>query len=267
NFVGPYYSRSSQVGSSSPIADPAIRRISTILQFISDFAPQVILTTPPAQGLEIGVDFGYLLFSLATAFPQIDWHGLEHASRKFISDPNYRRLFEKYNCKLHLTDVVSQPLPYADNSCSIVTFSEVLEHISPDRVPALIREIYRVLRPGGWLIISSPNLVCSINRIKILAGKSILEPVDAFLKEGDTYGHIRLYTAEEFTAMAKRCGYIIRHIRYENILSWNWYSNSLLKDILYRIIWLLEGPVRLFTDRISDTWYAVLQKEADRTGS
>lgn len=46
-------------------------------------------------------------------------------------------------------------LPLPDNSIDIITSFETVEHVPDDT--ALIEEFHRVLRPGGFLIISTPN--------------------------------------------------------------------------------------------------------------
>lgn len=50
---------------------------------------------------------------------------------------------------------LNQTLPFDDGSFGAVTAIEVIEHLENPR--HLIREISRVLRPGGWAVITTPN--------------------------------------------------------------------------------------------------------------
>lgn len=51
---------------------------------------------------------------------------------------------------------LKQPLPYRDGSFDAVLLSEVVEHLH--ETPELLRECLRVLRPGGYVLITTPNL-------------------------------------------------------------------------------------------------------------
>ncbi len=50
---------------------------------------------------------------------------------------------------------VAERLPFADASFDVVTFVDVIEHVADAR--AAVREIARVLRPGGTLYLFGPN--------------------------------------------------------------------------------------------------------------
>jgi ubiquinone/menaquinone biosynthesis C-methylase UbiE len=59
-------------------------------------------------------------------------------------------------------------LPYQDNFFDTVICGEVIEHlVDPDH---LLEEIYRVLKPDGHLLITTPNLASWYNRLLLLFG-------------------------------------------------------------------------------------------------
>lgn len=63
-------------------------------------------------------------------------------------------------------------LPFADASFDAVVCCQVLEHFSHSHLPA-VREMRRVLVPGGMLEVDVPNVVSFRNRSRMLRGKNI----------------------------------------------------------------------------------------------
>ena len=53
--------------------------------------------------------------------------------------------------ELHAGD--ARALPVADASIDLVTMVDVVEHLAPDELAAALREVVRVLRPGGRLFV------------------------------------------------------------------------------------------------------------------
>ncbi|MFI1163211.1 methyltransferase domain-containing protein [Streptomyces sp. NPDC020801] len=99
-------------------------------------------------------------------------------------------------------------LPLRTACADAVLFSEVIEHlVDPD---AALDEIRRVLRPGGHLMLSTPNLAAWYNRALLLAGvQPVFSEVSLRAIHGrpgtQVVGHLRLYTARalrEFVAAA-----------------------------------------------------------------
>jgi SAM-dependent methyltransferase len=61
---------------------------------------------------------------------------------------------------------MEKPLPFADSSFDVVICLEGIEHVVEPY--SLIKEICRVLRPDGIVILSLPNVQCLFSRLKFL---------------------------------------------------------------------------------------------------
>ncbi|WP_458243585.1 class I SAM-dependent methyltransferase [Streptomyces sp. MAI_2237] len=101
-------------------------------------------------------------------------------------------------------------LPFGAASADAVLFSEVIEHlVDPD---AALDEIRRVLRPGGHLMLSTPNLAAWYNRGLLLAGvQPVFSEVSLRGIHGrpgtEVVGHLRLYTARALREFVAASGF------------------------------------------------------------
>ncbi len=239
---------------------PDTIRILTILQMISPFASQIRERSLPYRGLEIGSGYGSLLLSLVKIFSDFEWTGLEHPQREYIKDDKYLKFFQQNDCQIKLCDLAEQKLPFENDYFSLITFSEVIEHLPPEKVLTVINEINRILCSKGYIIVSSPNLVSLNNRIKLFLGKTIFEPPIPLPDKGNTFGHVRLYTAEEFIYLCRTTRLIPRQIKYKSVF-YNWkYTTQSWKNIIYKVSWLLELLCKPLMNKLADTWYILLEK-------
>lgn len=113
--------------------------------------------------LEIGTGSGYgveVIAPHANKFTTIDKHPTQG-----LSLPD--------NCTFRQATV--PPLPFDDESFDFVISFQVIEHIKRDK--EFVKEVFRVLRPGGKFIVSTPNKKMSLTR---------------------NPWHVREYTADEF---------------------------------------------------------------------
>ena len=96
-------------------------------------------------------------------------------------------------------------LPFKDDSFDCVISSQVIEHIPYDEV--LFTEMRRVLRPGGMLIIGTPDYAT--------LGWRIIEPTYGFLLPGGYADeHITHYTRGKLTEILARHGFAVEQVAY-----------------------------------------------------
>ena len=114
-----------------------------------------------------------------------------------------------------------EPLPFADDAIDVVVFNEVFEHLRINPI-FTFREIGRVLRPQGTLLLSTPNLI-SLKGWWHLAVKGHTNAAlyDAFeeLETVGHAGHVRIYTPKEVTTFLEKMGFAV-HIICHRAIGW-----------------------------------------------
>jgi len=78
-------------------------------------------------------------------------------------------------------DGIFPPFPFEDDQFDTIVTFQVIEHVKKDE--EFIKEIHRVLKPGGQALITTPNIKMTLSR---------------------NPWHIREYTAEELTALCRK---------------------------------------------------------------
>ncbi|MBK9476059.1 MAG: class I SAM-dependent methyltransferase [Tetrasphaera sp.] len=119
---------------------------------------------------------------------------------------------------------VTQGLPLETGSFACVVAGEIIEHVpDPDQ---LLREIRRVLVPGGTLIVSTPNMVSWANRILVPLGVQPLGTETSsevalgrrhrILGQGNqVQGHLKLFTHRALAEILARYGFTV--VRREGV--------------------------------------------------
>ncbi len=153
--------------------------------------------------LEVGIGYGSLVAMIRRLFPSYNIFALEHPSRRYLSSREYREFLKEQNVRLICSDVVADGIPFECCSFDVVTFCDVIEHL-PFPPDFALAEIKRVLSPGGYLIISTPNKATLSRRIKFLLGIEI-NPLPAVGTCYDPYRpHIFEYTQGELVNLVSR---------------------------------------------------------------
>jgi len=109
-----------------------------------------------------------------------------------------------------------EDLPWEDNFFDAVVCCQALEHFTHTHLFA-VREMHRVLKPGGILELDVPNVVCLRNRSRLLRGKNITWDYEEFylhaepiLQNGMSFyplRHNREFTIDELRILFREAGF------------------------------------------------------------
>lgn len=143
---------------------------------------------PPAAGrrlLDVGCGAGNMIHHLSH-YGQVK--GLE-------IDPRPVKMARQRGYDVDLFDV-TQPMPFSENSFDVITALDVIEHNQDDL--AILADSYRILKPGGYMIITVPALMW------------------LWSHNDDINAHVRRYTAAELNQKLAQTGLIVRRVTYNN---------------------------------------------------
>ncbi|MCB2180418.1 MAG: class I SAM-dependent methyltransferase [Desulfobulbaceae bacterium] len=95
--------------------------------------------------------------------------------------------------------------PYSNAEFDLVIFAEIIEHLLKDPCKVL-REIKRVLRPGGVMILTTPNVARLENVARLISGENIYDPYSGY----GPYGrHNREYNRHDLVQLLQHEGFAI----------------------------------------------------------
>lgn len=112
---------------------------------------------------------------------------------------------ERYEFEYRSINVERDPFPFPDAQYDLVLCCELLEHllIHPSH---MFYEAHRVLKPGGAVFVSTPNVLRSANVRALLEGRNVYE---AYHGNGIYGRHNREYTPAEVPQLLESCGFSI----------------------------------------------------------
>ncbi|MFC1667927.1 class I SAM-dependent methyltransferase [Chlamydiota bacterium] len=126
-------------------------------------------------------------------------------------------------------DLEKQKTPFTDNTFDYVLGSEIIEHLY---FPLnFLKEAFRTLKPGGFLIVTTPNLPRLKNRLNLFfRGKSVNPHLhgNEIVFSNNDWTHKREYTGAEVVKMLEALGFKTCSIKYTPLLH---YPNSFKKKI------------------------------------
>jgi len=199
-------------------ADMAFKkRVQTVFDWVEPTDDKLILDMPCGRGFYLNMIRYVSKCRLVGA--ELDWDVILKAKRNVGHLPD-----------IALNNANIYALPYKDETFDAAILSEILEHVEDD--VAALKEVYRVLKPGGVVAITVPNanypfLWDPINKtLETLFKTHIQHGMFA----GIWANHVRLYKRDELRSAVLNAGFVVEEER-----SFTHYCFPFIHNLVYGI--------------------------------
>jgi 2-polyprenyl-3-methyl-5-hydroxy-6-metoxy-1,4-benzoquinol methylase len=230
-----------------------ISGFSRVLKFL--FSPlsnyfRTVKVIEKGKYLDVGCGIGY--FPLVMKYLGMEPHGVEPAA--------FDQELSKYY-SLNILNSTLEDAKYENDYFDVISLNHVLEHVPNPSVT--IEELYRILKPGGYLIIAVPLKDSLASKI---FGK--------FWAQLDTPRHLHLFSTEILKQYARKYNFDIMKIRYNSepryqiigslMYFWESFSgkksNRMLVHNLYLNLMLIPFTSMLNLLKLGDQCEIILKK-------
>lgn len=213
---------------------------STIIRYLSPGSKILDFGSGPADKAVVLSDLGYNCVCLDDL--NDDWHHQDDNINKILS-------FAK-NSNIEFVIKNDDVLPFSSGSFDLIMMNDVIEHLH-DSPAKIIEDLLKLLRPNGYLLITTPNLVNLRKRIDVILGKTNLPNFRSFyFYPGKWRGHVREYVKSDFIELCEYAGLSVIELRNYHFM-------------IDKLNYLLRWPYVFFTFLIPntrDTWLLFAQK-------
>lgn len=184
----------------------------------------------PFRILDVGNSFQTLLFAKALPSARVDTLG--------FFDHRFPAGADSGHYEMDLNDSYFPerwPVP-REGTYDLVAFMEVIEHLytSPLQVLSCLKSL---LRPGGLLLVQTPNAAALKKRLKLLNGRN---PYERIRVDRANPGHFREYTVSDLEYYAKQSGFQVESVHMDSFLV----DGKRFDRICDRLSRYLPGPLK-----------------------
>jgi ubiquinone/menaquinone biosynthesis C-methylase UbiE len=204
--------------------------------------------------LEIGTGTGYGVDIIAP-----------NAS-EFVTLDKYRSsCVDSLPTNVRFVEATVPPLPFEDEMFDYVVSFQVIEHIKHDK--RLVREVMRVLRPGGKFIVSTPNKPMSLTRNPWHVREYTAEELSQLLSDFSSVEQLGVAGNERVWEYYRHNAESVRRIVRFDVLRMQWWLPRWVLQIPYDILnrmnrRKLHGQNRELTESIQMSDYSLQSVDA-----
>ena len=163
---------------------------------------------PPRRLLELGAAPGALTLSLSRQGYDVTAVDLGEALDGWgdQAEGAMTSAFTERGIQLLARDLESVPYPFDDETFDVVLLTEVIEHLR-DYPARVVGEARRLLKPGGLLLITTPNAAAIQRRVDLLFGRTVYTPLRDWIGGLPHARHAREYTVTELKSLISHAGF------------------------------------------------------------
>ncbi len=136
--------------------------------------------------------------------------------------------FDKVVCK---KADLTKSLPFDDNYFDVVVAMEVTEHIMDHEV--FFREIHRILKPGGRLLVSTPNILSLKSRWRYFMSGFFYTFKPLELRNYNGLQHTASLTADQYNYLGVKFGFKEVQVNVDK-----YQGTSIFLMVTYPLLWL-----------------------------
>ena len=169
---------------------------------------QMIPVDATGKLLEMGSN-PYFTTTLLKKFRKLDLYGANFFSTpddSIVQTVFNEKYGEKFVYESKLFNIEKSIFPYPESTFDYVLFCEIIEHLVENPVHVL-EQIFRILKPKGTIILTTPNVARASNIEKLSRGENIYDP---YSKYGIYGRHNREYTIHELTELLSKTGFEVK---------------------------------------------------------
>ncbi len=187
--------------SADPYIENHLRRYRHTLAALESISPE-----SGGVGLEVGTSWLFALTMRAgLGFERVDVTDFRPSEDRTsvpvdLSYPSFRGRFDAFNVNLESNRLPAEPEQY-----DVLLCCEVLEHMDVDPM-FMLAELNRVARPGGRLLLTTPNVTSSRNVAKMLQGFAPHFYMQ-YHKDRSPYRHNIEYAPDQVLALVDGAGF------------------------------------------------------------
>lgn len=220
------------------LSKPTQDRLEKLLSNVGDMslkrrARKIIESINPKKGekiIDLGCGTGYYLFLLSNLGIKLNLTGFDYDKKAIREAYDF---FHDKKIKFVTGDL--HKITFKGNSFDKAVVSEVLEHVENDE--KVLKEVYRILKPNGALVISVPGINYPFfwDPINFILQHFFKTHIKKGFFSGFWSGHLRMYSLEEIKQKFERVGFKIEIA--EELTYWCLPFNHYLVNIVARLLY------------------------------